>query len=107
MTEKPHYASDYTSEQARLVTATCLYVATKIGDLMDDVVIIGGLVPSLIIDQQHLSAGTEPHVGTLDLDIGLSLAVIDEGRYSEISDRLRAAGFTMDTNEQGNRTRQR
>ncbi len=29
--------------------------------------IVGGLVPSLIIDQEHLSDDGDPHVGTMDL----------------------------------------
>lgn len=45
MAEKPRHASEYKSEQVELVRATCLYVATKLGDLMDELVIIGGLEP--------------------------------------------------------------
>jgi len=30
---------------------TCLYVTTKLGDLLDDLVVVGGLVPSLIIPE--------------------------------------------------------
>jgi hypothetical protein len=48
MADKPKRASEYKSEQGELVRATCLYVATKLGDMMDDLVIVGGLVPSLI-----------------------------------------------------------
>lgn len=48
---KPAYASEYSREQAELVRATCPYVATKLGDLMNDLVVVGGLVPSLIVDQ--------------------------------------------------------
>ena len=51
MADKPKRASEYKPEQVELVRAACLYVATKLGDMMDDLVIIGGLVPSLIIDQ--------------------------------------------------------
>ncbi len=29
-----------------LVKATCLYLATKLGDLTDEIVIVGGLAPS-------------------------------------------------------------
>jgi len=43
MPTKPKHASGYDSEQVALVKATCLYVATKLGDLMDEVVIVGGL----------------------------------------------------------------
>ena len=107
MSDKPKRASEYPSEQVELVRATCLYVATKLGDLMDDLVIVGGLVPSLLIDQEKLPADTAAHVGTMDLDVGLTLALLVEGRYKTLTERLRAAGFTMDTNDDGNTTRQR
>lgn len=48
---------------------------------MDDLVIVGGLVPSLTIDQQARPPETDLHVGTMDLDVGLQLALLDEGRY--------------------------
>jgi hypothetical protein len=105
--DKPTTAAGYRSEHVELVKATCLYVATKLGDLSDEVVVIGGLVPSLLIAQDALPAGAEPHVGTMDLDIGLTLAVLDDGRYRTLTERLRRAGFTADVNEQGNPTRQR
>ena len=107
MADKPRFASEYKSEQAELVRATCLYVATKLGDMMDEVVIVGGLVPSLIVDQASLPPGVETHVGTMDLDIGLQLALLHEGRYRKLTERLRDADFTMDRNDDGNPTRQR
>ncbi len=107
MPDKPKRAADYKSEQVELVRATCLYVATKLGDLMDELVVVGGLVPSLLIDQETLPEDTEAHVGTMDLDVGLTLALLDEGRYRKLTERLRDAGFTMDKNDDGNPTRQR
>lgn len=50
MPDKPTTAAGYKSEQVDLVRATCLYVATKLGDLMNELVVIGGLVPSLLIE---------------------------------------------------------
>ena len=103
MPEKPTTAEGYAPEYVTLVRATCLYVATKLGDLTDDLVVVGGLVPSLIVDQENLADGVEAHVGTMDLDV----ALLDQGRYRELSERLRRSGFTQDENEQGNVTRQR
>ncbi len=100
--KKPPTAAGYTPEFTSKVRATCLYVATKLGDLMDDTVVVGGLVPSLIIDTP-----TDPHVGTTDLDVGLALAVFDNQRYQELAQRLRQADFGMDKNDAGNPTRQR
>lgn len=97
----------YSPAQLGRVRATCLYVATKLGDLLDEVVIVGGLVPSLIIDQKRLPAGADRHLGTLDLDLGLALALLNHERYRTLSERLREAGFSADVNQQGAQTRQR
>ena len=107
MPEKPTTADQYNREQVDLVRKTCLYMATKLGDYIDEVVIVGGLVPCLLIDQHAIPEGIDGHVGTMDLDIGLTLAILDDKRYQGITERLRGAGFTQDQNEQGNPTRQR
>ncbi len=107
MPEKPSTAAEYSKEQAERVKATCLYVATILGDYMRQSVIVGGLVPSLLIDQNNLPDGAESHVGTRDLDMGLTLAIFNDKRYQAVTDRLRSAGFSPDVNEQGNMTRQR
>ncbi|MCK9524004.1 MAG: hypothetical protein M0R76_13335 [Proteobacteria bacterium] len=107
MRDKPQHAAQYHGAQTDLVRATCLYIATKLGDLMEDLVIVGGLVPSLIVDQTTLPQGADAHVGTMDLDVGLQLALLDEGRYRKLTERLRDAGFSMDKSTDGNPTRQR
>jgi len=107
MPEKPSTAGGYRGDQVDMIRATCLYLATKLGDLMDNLVVIGGLVPSLLIDQEGLAEGTDPHVGTMDLDVGMAVTLLDQGRYRTITDRLRRAGFSQDVNEEGNPTRQR
>lgn len=107
MPEKPTTAAGYAPDQVARVKSTCLYLATKLGDLMDELVVVGGLVPSLLIDQEHLPANVPAHVGTLDLDLGLAFALVGEQRYQAVVERLRAAGFEMDKNEEGQPTRQR
>ena len=58
---------------------TCLHVATVLGDLLQtELTVVGGLVPSLLIPQSSLPAAAEAHCGTLDVDLGLSLALLDE-----------------------------
>jgi hypothetical protein len=104
--EKPATASGYPSGHLEKVRQTCLYIATKLGDLADEMVVVGGLAPSLLIDQNHLPPGAERHVGTLDLDFGLGLAVLDASRYQAIVERLREAKFTPDLKD-GKVVRQR
>jgi hypothetical protein len=107
MPEKPSYAPEYRREQVILVRQTCLYVATKLGDLLDDLVVVGGLVPSLLIPKKSLSTDVDPHIGTMDLDLGLTLSLLEDERYENFTERLRGAGFGPDTNEEGNLTFQR
>jgi len=107
MPEKPTTAAGYPPEQVARVKATCLYLATKLGDLMPELVVVGGLVPSLLIDQENLPRNVTAHVGTMDLDLGLAFALVGEARYQEVAERLRNANFTPDENDEGKPTRQR
>ena len=107
MPEKPSTAAGYPSDQVARVKATCLYLATKLGDLMPELVVVGGLVPALLIDQENLPENITPHVGTMDLDLALAFALVGETRYQEVAERLRSAKFTPDKNDEGNTTRQR
>ena len=112
MDDVPRTAEDYGPEDLRQVKAGCLEVATRLGDLLGDLVIVGGLVPALLVDlaQEESPDDTDPlsrHVGTRDLDLGFAIGLVDEGRYTEISTRLVRCGFTPDRNEDGNLTPQR
>jgi hypothetical protein len=104
--EGPRRASDYTTESHAAVRAGLLHLATVLGDLLDDVMVVGGMVPGLItttLDDELLG----PHVGTTDVDIALALAVLDADRYREVAEGMRRAGFHPDVNDDGNQTVQR
>jgi hypothetical protein len=108
MPDKPRHRSGYSAEELEQVKAACLTVAVTIGAFLDDVCMVGGLVPALLIDTRRADdAGEEQHPGTNDLDVGLALALLDDERYAELSDRLRAEGFRPDTNDNDNPTLQR
>lgn len=107
MIGKPATIEGYGEDPLERVHSTCLYVATKLGDMLDDIVVVGGFAPSLLVDQAKLPWNLDPHAGTMDLDVGLAVAMLEEARYRELSARLRDAGFTPDFNEDGNPTRQR
>lgn len=106
---KPRRRSGYSREDTEQVRSICLTIAVTLGDLMDDLCVVGGPVPALLIDQ---IAGPDPetgdlHPGTNDLDVGLAIALLDDEQYTEISKRLRQEGFEPDHNEFGGRTPQR
>lgn len=106
--DKPRHRTGYGAEEFELVKSACLTVAVTLGAYLDDLCIVGGLVPALLIDNQRdAEADEDHHPGTNDLDVGLALAVLDNERYAEISARLRAEGFEPDINDVGNQTVQR
>jgi hypothetical protein len=105
--DKPRHRSGYTAEETEQVKAVCLTVAVTLSAYLDDVCIVGGLVPPLLIDTTRTDDDDDLHPGTNDLDVGLALALLDDERYAEISRRLRSEGFKPDTNENGNQTVQR
>jgi Nucleotidyl transferase AbiEii toxin, Type IV TA system len=107
--EKPRHRSGYTPEETEQVRAVCLTIAVTLGAYLDDLCIVGGLVPPLLIDTARTGSDEDDdlHPGTNDLDVGLGLALLDDERYAEISRRLRAEDFEPDTNDNGNETVQR
>ncbi len=107
VSKEPRVAADYAPGCNQLVRQTCLEVATRLGDFREQLCVVGGLVPSLIIDQSRRATGVEEHIGTIDLDLGLSIVVLDDRLYEQIAKRLRDADFAPDVNPAGNLTTQR
>jgi hypothetical protein len=103
------FASEYSPSNLNRIKATCLTIAQILGDEMirNDVVIVGGLVPSLLFADVEPHPALGPHVGTNDLDLALDIAILDDERYEEVRDLLLQGGFTNDTSEDGALVRQR
>lgn len=92
---------DYASKGTDGAAAVLLSVADILGDLMrTDLTVVGGLVPSLIVAQTD-AGDIEPHCGTLDVDLGLSLALLHQRRHNAISSTLKQAGFRPGADEDG------
>lgn len=107
MNQKPTSQAGYDSGTLARVHSTCLYIATILGNVLDDIVIVGGFAPNLLVNREHLPVGLDAHAGTMDLDLGLALDLLREERYRELSQSLREVGFEPDVNASGNPTRQR
>lgn len=83
----PNLAPKLLAEAARLIQAFSFAGA--------HVTVVGGLVPGLLVPV--LDPGIEPHVGTRDLDLCLSVALVDGdvGNYERLEACLKKAGFQM------------
>lgn len=72
--------------------STCLTVAATLGAQLDQLCIVGGLVPSLLIDErlEPDQRSEETHPGTLDLDAAMQIALLDDQGYAEDVDAAAA-----------------
>jgi hypothetical protein len=95
----PRVASGYRPEDVELVRSLYLTVARVLGVYTADLTVIGGYVPHLLIPQTDLLLAKK-HVGTVDLDLVLELAILDDERYKEIAALLRASGFEPDVKKE-------
>lgn len=107
MLEKPATRAGYDPEFVRLVRAGCLTFAVEHPGLARESVIIGGAVPTLLIDPARLPAEVAQHVGTRDLDLGLTMAVRQAANGVAIERRLRELHFEPDRSARQQPTWQR
>lgn len=105
--DKPRHRSGYSREETREVESTLLTSAVTLGAYFDRLCIVGGLVPSLLLDRELTEDDGDRHVGSGDVDVALHIGLLNDGDYAEVSGRLRQEGFKPDVNEEGNETLQR
>ncbi len=102
---------EYMGADHDLTVSGCLHIASVLGDLMEHVTLVGGLVPSLLAQREPRSphvAAIEAHPGSTDIDLGLELALFEAESYATIVEVLGGAGFRPDLSEgTGNETHQR
>jgi hypothetical protein len=84
---------DYAPETYERVQQALLHVSTVLGDWMEQITVIGGIVPSLLVPPSQLPVDAEAHPGTTDLDLALQLKVLTAEGYASISELLRYAGY--------------
>lgn len=53
MTEPLRYADEYDTEFVGQLRSSLLHAATVLGDVLDHIVVVGGLVPSLLPRSEH------------------------------------------------------
>lgn len=83
--------SAYRDAPHQRVRQWLLTVVAQFGELADYLTIVGGLVPSLLIDAVALQV--DPHVGTFDIDLAVAVAVDDPSHYLALTERLAMLNF--------------
>jgi hypothetical protein len=84
---------EYDPATAEVVLGAAAALIRAVGFASQHMILIGGLVPGLLVPE--LDPGVEPHIGTADLDVCLSVALMEgtTGEYEKIQQSLKRAGF--------------
>jgi len=85
------FASDYGDRTTAAVKAVLVEIGQILGSFKGKFAVVGGAVPWLLLgDTEDM-----PHVGTLDVDLGLDAQALGDGEYVILIDALRGHGYAQ------------
>jgi len=82
---------DYNAEQVAAAKSVLLELMLLLGDYRDHLVLVGGWVPEFLITQP-----SEPHIGSIDVDLAVDHRAITEASYRTIRQLLLDRGYKQD-----------
>jgi hypothetical protein len=80
---EPQSANDYDDRTTAAVKSVLLEIGQILGSFHGKFAIIGDAVPWLLLDNEEM-----PHVGTLDVDLGLDAEALGDGEYARLVELL-------------------
>jgi hypothetical protein len=81
-------ANEFTEGQVKACHSVLIELVHILGDFADDMAIVGGWVPTLL-----LPGAGERHIGSMDVDVALNSQKIGEEAYTTISKILTRHGY--------------
>jgi len=88
MNDEPQSAADYDDRTTAAVRSVLIEIGQILGSFKGKFAVIGGAVPWLLLGNEDM-----PHVGTLDVDVGLDAESLGDGEYASLVNALRAHGY--------------
>ena len=86
--KEPQSAANYEDRTTEAVKSVIVEIGQIFGSYKGKFAIIGGSVPWLLLDQENI-----PHVGTIDVDLGLNPVALADGEYSLLVEALLGQGY--------------
>lgn len=87
-------ARDYAKEAVEAARSVMLELVRLLGEYRDDIVIVGGWVPELLMPNAD-----EPHIGSTDVDLALNHARLSSAGYKSILKLLTERGYRSDKDQ--------
>lgn len=78
MTPEPRSEADYSPRQTEAARRVLVDIGQVLASFADCLVVVGGWTPDLLLPDAD-----EPHVGSIDVDLALDAAKLNDGRYAE------------------------
>lgn len=88
--QEPQYASDDDDRTTAAVKSVLIEIGQILGSFKGRFAIVGGAVPWLLLANEEM-----PHVGTLDVDVGLDAEALGDGEYATLIEALRSHGYAQ------------
>jgi hypothetical protein len=85
---EPQSAADYDDRSTQAVKSVLLEMGQILGSYKGKFVVVGGLIPWLLQNNEDM-----PHVGTLDIDLGLDPSALADGEYASLIESLQERGY--------------
>jgi hypothetical protein len=79
MNPEPRSEADYGARQTAAARRVLVDVGQVLASFSDCLVVVGGWTPDLLLPDAD-----EPHVGSIDVDLALDAAKLNDGRYAEL-----------------------
>jgi hypothetical protein len=89
---EPQSAADYDDRATAAVKGVLVEIGQILGSFQGKFVVIGGAVPWLLLGNEDM-----PHVGTIDVDLGLHAEALGDGEYATLIDALMEHGYHQRT----------
>lgn len=83
-------ASEYDDRTTAAVKSVLLEIGQILGSFKGRFAVVGGAVPWLLLGNEDM-----PHVGTLDVDLGLDAAALGDGEYVHLVNALLEHGYAQ------------
>jgi hypothetical protein len=87
---EPQTASGYEDRITVAVKTVLVEIGQILGSFRGKFAIIGGAVPWLLLDNEEM-----PHVGTLDIDLGLDAEALGNGEYATLVEAMMKCGYAQ------------
>src|SRR6266436_6316311 len=79
MSDEPRHHEEYSPRQTEAARRVLIDLGQVLAAFEDCLVVVGGWVPDLLLKEAD-----EPHIGSIDVDLALDAAKLNQGRYAEL-----------------------